>query len=81
MNTLSRSVLVLGALPLFGAASASDAPSHLLLRKPTVSATQIAFSYGGDLWVMPALGYGAIGPRGRPGRTRPSTRTWCSATT
>jgi hypothetical protein len=42
MNTLSRSVLfLLGVLPLFGAATAmaTDQPSHLLLRKPTVSAT------------------------------------------
>ena len=57
MNTLSRSVLVVvGVLPLFGAASTTDAPSHLLLRKPTVSAKQIAFSYGGDLWIVDRAG-------------------------
>jgi len=57
MSTLSRSVsLLLGVLPLFGAASATDATSHLLLRKPTVSATQIAFSYGGDLWTVDRAG-------------------------
>jgi tricorn protease len=46
---------------LFGAAfsfllspplSAQAANSHALLRKPTISKTQIAFSYGGDLWVV-----------------------------
>src|SRR5215469_14717499 len=31
-------------------ANASDGPA--LLRKPTVSKTQIAFSYGGDLWIV-----------------------------
>ena len=30
--------------------TASDAPA--LLRKPSVSKTQIAFSYGGDLWIV-----------------------------
>src|SRR5882762_6748464 len=34
-------------------AAAQQQPSnHLLLRKPTVSRTQIAFTYGGDLWFV-----------------------------
>jgi len=34
-------------------AAAQQQPSnHLLLRKPTVSRTQIAFTYGGDLWIV-----------------------------
>ena len=32
--------------------TAQSANSYALLRKPTVSKTQIAFSYGGDLWVV-----------------------------
>src|SRR6516225_8243166 len=35
--------------PELGAQSANQ---YALLRKPTVSKTQIAFSYGGDLWVV-----------------------------
>ena len=37
------------SLPLAKAQSSSKA---LLLRKPAVSRTQIAFSYGGDLWIV-----------------------------
>ena len=49
MSTPSRSVLLLlGVLPLFGAAAATDATSPLLLRKPTASATRLAVSYGGS---------------------------------
>jgi tricorn protease len=39
----------------FGAAAylaAQTSSQYALLRKPTVSATQIAFSYGGDLWIV-----------------------------
>jgi len=32
--------------------AAQSANSYALMRKPTVSKTQIAFSYGGDLWVV-----------------------------
>ena len=49
----SRTHLVsfFAALTLFVAtAEASNAPA--LLRKPSVSKTQIAFSYGGDLWIV-----------------------------
>ncbi len=40
---------VLLCVPLANAQSSNTAP---LLRKPTVSRTQIAFSYGGDLWIV-----------------------------
>ena len=55
MSTPSRLALVLLCVaPLVGASATTDAPSHLLLRKPTVSGTQIAFAYGGDLWIVRA---------------------------
>ncbi len=34
----------------------AQAQSYDLLRQPTVSATEIAFSYAGDLWVVPRTG-------------------------
>ncbi len=36
--------------------AAQSASQHALLRKPTVSKTQIAFSYGGDLWIVDRTG-------------------------
>jgi len=36
--------------------AAQSANPYALLRKPTVSKTQIAFSYGGDLWVVDRSG-------------------------
>jgi tricorn protease len=36
--------------------AAQSANQYALLRKPTVSKTQIAFSYGGDLWVVDRSG-------------------------
>ncbi|HEU5335562.1 MAG TPA: hypothetical protein VFU27_06345, partial [Terriglobales bacterium] len=47
MKKLSIAIFFL-ALPALCAAS--DGP--LLLRKPAVSRTQIAFTYAGDLWVV-----------------------------
>jgi len=41
---------VLFETPLVNAQASSSAPA--LLRRPTVSQTQIAFSYGGDLWTV-----------------------------
>ena len=43
---------------LFAAAGlpAQSAEQSALLRKPTVSKTQIAFSYGGDLWIVERSG-------------------------
>ncbi len=32
--------------------AAQSSNQYALLRKPTVSETQIAFSYGGDLWIV-----------------------------
>lgn len=48
-------VILLGVLSLLVAAPPSLAQSanqYALLRKPTISKNQIAFSYGGDLWVV-----------------------------
>src|SRR5260370_7577084 len=46
-------VCALLALILAGAASLADAQSQkpLLLRDPSVSKTQIAFSYAGNIWI------------------------------
>jgi len=44
--------LLAGALPSL--AVAADPPQ--LLRKPTLSRTEIAFAYGGDLWIVPRSG-------------------------
>jgi tricorn protease len=57
----SRALVSLAAAFTFGmvghpAAAAVVAPPPLLLRDPTVSATQIAFTYGGDIWVVPRAG-------------------------
>ena len=49
-------LLVAGGCAAFGSAgpdaSAKSQNAYPLLRKPAVSATQIAFSYGGDLWIV-----------------------------
>src|SRR5438445_12138027 len=42
-------VVLLLLAPTVNAQSSNQYP---LLRKPTVSKTQIAFSYGGDLWIV-----------------------------
>src|SRR5712671_7072931 len=36
--------------------AAQSSNQYALLRKPTVSKTQIAFSYGGDLWIVDRIG-------------------------
>ena len=55
-SVLSRFALVLiGAFFFFLAVAplrAQSSNQYALLRKPTVSKTQIAFSYGGDLWIV-----------------------------
>jgi tricorn protease len=43
------SLLLLLTVPALRAQSSSQ---YALLRKPTISKTQIAFSYGGDLWIV-----------------------------
>jgi tricorn protease len=64
-NKLRTSVFGLFASILFAALiwflaipelAAQSANQYALLRKPTVSKTQIAFSYGGDLWVVDRSG-------------------------
>ena len=47
-------VILLGCALAGVAAAATDPP--LLLRKPTLSRTEIAFAYGGDLWIVPREG-------------------------
>jgi tricorn protease len=51
---LSRTMLLGGFLLLLVATKspAQSTNQYALLRKPTVSKTQIAFSYGGDLWIV-----------------------------
>ena len=52
------SIFILACLGSAGtpALVAQSANQYALLRKPTVSKTQIAFSYGGDLWVVDRSG-------------------------
>jgi tricorn protease len=57
--TPSRIFVALAALltllaPRAARAAAADVP--LLLRDPTISRTQIAFDYGGDIWIVPRAG-------------------------
>src|SRR6516164_5240659 len=50
-----RPFILFAAILLFLTASRVGSQSsnpYALLRKPTVSKTQIAFSYGGDLWIV-----------------------------
>ena len=51
--------LLLAMLSLFLAiprVAAQSSSQYALLRKPTISKTQIAFSYGGDLWIVDRSG-------------------------
>lgn len=43
-------------LALFAAPALATEPAPLLLRSPTLSATEIVFSYAGDLWAVPRSG-------------------------
>jgi len=60
MSVFNQFVLVLlWAVSIFLTASelaAQSSNQYALLRKPTVSKTQIAFSYGGDLWIVDRTG-------------------------
>jgi tricorn protease len=58
MKTTFIAVCALAAISLavLCAGAAQQSSSNLLLRKPTVSRTQIAFSYGGDLWIVDRQG-------------------------
>ncbi|HUX32853.1 MAG TPA: protease, partial [Gemmatimonadaceae bacterium] len=54
MQTRARLIgLVLALMPF---AAPLGAQSTRLLRQPTVSATQVAFEYGGDIWVVSRSG-------------------------
>lgn len=52
-------VLLLSAAAL-GASPAAGQQDARLLRQPTLSATQVAFTYGADLWVAPRAGGRAL---------------------
>ena len=53
----ARRQLVWLAISLFLPTSASaQSTAPLLLREPGLSATEICFSYGGDLWTVPRTG-------------------------
>src|SRR4051812_29050028 len=48
-----RKVLIALLLSLLTAAAvAESSPAALLLRKPTASRSQIAFTYGGEIWAV-----------------------------
>lgn len=53
---MSRTVLCLLLLILAAPAATAQAAQPLLLRHPALSRTQVAFVYGGDLWVVPREG-------------------------
>jgi len=63
-----RNTLAIGALVAAGAQPAPAEPkTPLLLQEPTVSQTQIAFAYGGDIWTVDRSGGEAhrlVGPGG-----------------
>ncbi|HTC71242.1 MAG TPA: hypothetical protein VK655_00030, partial [Solirubrobacteraceae bacterium] len=45
--------LVAGVVPLI---QAQTTTGPLLLQKPTISRTSVAFAYGGDIWTAPRTG-------------------------
>jgi len=51
-NRIVLSLFVVGCV----AGLSADATPYLLLQKPTLSRTQIAFVYAGDLWTVPREG-------------------------
>ena len=51
MHRYARTILTVGGL-LFAAASVEAQIDARLLRQPDVSATQITFVYGGDIWIV-----------------------------
>jgi len=59
---MKRTLLALSLLLCAGASSARAQGSErpLLLQKPTLSRTQIVFSYAGDLWSVPREGGDAV---------------------
>ena len=57
---------------LLPAAALAQSPAPLLLRQPGLSATDICFTYGGDLWTVPRAGGAAHRLTASPG-----TETGC----
>ncbi|HYW67081.1 MAG TPA: hypothetical protein VFB10_10285, partial [Candidatus Dormibacteraeota bacterium] len=52
VRCLAFTLVLLAFLLSIPLANAQSSNTALLLRKPTVSRAQIAFSYGGDLWIV-----------------------------
>jgi tricorn protease len=53
---LHRIAVVASALVAFSRTGQAQSPPPLLLREPALSATDICFSYAGDLWTVPRAG-------------------------
>jgi tricorn protease len=51
-STQARWAVLLAALLSFASFASADPKTPLLLQTPTLSATQIAFVYGGDIWIV-----------------------------
>src|SRR4051812_19999165 len=60
-------VLVCAAVAAFAAVPASAQIDARMFRYPTISKTQIAFVYAGDIWVAPKAGGGAVRLTSSPG--------------
>ena len=54
--TLPRFLVLLAALLAISLSSLADSKTPLLLQTPTISTTQIAFVYGGDIWIVSRQG-------------------------
>ncbi len=66
MRSVRRSLRLCAALALFGIASFASAQTKLL-RFPDICNDRIVFTYGGDLWTVPAQGGTAIRLTAGPG--------------
>ena len=51
-SMLTKSSFLLVAVLAVSLSSFADSKDPLLLQTPTLSATQIAFVYGGDIWIV-----------------------------
>ena len=51
-----RTIVIVLACSICMAGVSADSGSPLLLQKPTLSRTHIAFVYAGDLWTVPREG-------------------------
>jgi tricorn protease len=49
---MKRPLLALLLLPLAAGPVVADTPPPLLLQRPAVSQTHVAFGYAGDLWIV-----------------------------